>query len=249
MTNYAKKHPYILTSGLFIICLLFLWIQGYRLQPNFAIAKNGSIEAVIPLIDTTIFANNTEVLTTTEENQTIRIPLRAKEHTVIIGRDGYFPWTKTLFVPANTTTEIKPIFVTQNATGQIVTQNDGEYWTLRAQIQNVPLPTAENPLVQDGISLWVEDNTIYTKDTVTEKTTSIITPLEDIRSLHFYKDRTDVVVFASDTGVYALEAVENAAENNANFFPIYKGVSPIFQKTDNSFLYVLDGENLMMVVI
>lgn len=249
MTNYAKKHPYILTSGLITIGLIFLWIQGYRLQPNFSIAKNGSIEAVIPLINTTIFVDNTEVLTTTEENQTVRIPLRAKEHSIIIGRDGYFPWAKTVFVPAATTTKIQPMFVTQNATGQIVTQNDSQYWSLRGQIQNTIVPTRENPLTEGTTSLWVENNTVYTKDLVTEKTISIITPVDTIRGVSFYKDRTDVIVFASDNGVYALEALENAANNNANFFPVYKGVSPIFQKTDPSFLYVLDGENLMMVVI
>ena len=67
--------------------------------------------------------------------------------------------------------------------------------------------------------------------------------------MDFYKDRTDVIIFASDTGVYAMDAVENASEKVTNFFPLYRGIKPVFQKTENTFLYVLDGENLMMVVI
>lgn len=65
-----------------------------------------------------------------------------------------------------------------------------------------------------------------------------------INSSDFYKDRADVAVIAVDNGIYALEITD---DQNPNFQPIYKGSKPEFVKKDNDFLYVKDGNSLMMI--
>lgn len=247
MTNYAKKHPYFLGTLIIGIALIILLVLGFRLQPNLSISKNGTLQATFPYASTTLYIDNEKIDTAGNADETIEKSLSVKTHTVIVSKAGYFPWTKDVTVKANETTVIAPIFITQNATGMLITKNDKDYWSIRNQVQSAKLPTEANPKIQNGVSLWITGNTVYTKENGTVKT--IITPLEAIRSLDFYADRTDVIVFASDTGVYALDAIPDAAKNKANFFPIYKGTSPLFLKTDPSFLNVLDGENLMQVVI
>lgn len=247
MTNYAKKHPYFLSFIIIIILVITLLSAGFRLQPDFRVSKNGNVEIVLPLASTTVYIDTKKITTTVTENETVITSLSVKTHSVIIGRPGYLPWTKDVVIQPNATVTLEPIFVTQNATGQLVTKNDPEYWKLRSDIERSSLPTETNPRVLGKDTLWVSNNTVYMKRGSIQK--AIITPIDAVRSLDFYKDRTDVIIFASDTGVYALDAIENAAENKANFLPIYKGVKPIFLKTDNAFLYVQDGENLISVVI
>ncbi len=247
MTNYAKKHPYFLSLIIISIIVIILLATGFRLQPNLSVSKNGNVEIFLPLASTTVYIDTEKITTTDTENETITKSLSVKTHSVLVGRLGYLPWIKDIVIEPNTTVVLKPIFITANATGQLITKNDPQYWKLRGNVEKAALPTETNPRVQGGVTLWVTGNTVYMKEGGIQKT--IITTIETIRSLDFYKDRTDVIMFASDNGVYALDAIENAAEHKANFLPIYRGTKPVFLKTDNAFLYVQDGENLMMVVI
>lgn len=247
MTNYAKKHPYILTANILAIGVIIMFLLGFRLQPDLRVSKNGNLEVTFPLASTTLFIDNEKVTTTNRESETVTKSLSVKIHSVIVARAGYFPWAKDVAITPGETTIIEPIFVTQMTTGQIITKNDQDYISIRNQVRNTALPTEINPNIKNGVIVWVANNTIYSKENDVVK--KIITPTDPIRSLDFYKDRTDVVVFASDSGVYALEALEDAVGNKANFFPLFKGTQPNFLKTDNSFLYVLDGETLSMVVI
>lgn len=247
MTNYAKKHPYLLGAIIISIVAIVSFAYGYRIQPDLRIAKNGILEITLPLKNTVVYSDDKKLTTTAADNQTVVIPLSVKTHDIIIGREGYFPWMAQAAIQSEEKTTLHPIFVTQNTTGQIITQKDPQYWKIRAEVTNTKLPTEATPKIANGVSVWVKDNTIYLKENDIVK--KIITPKDTVRSLDFYKDRTDVIIFASDAGVYAMDAVENATDKVVNFFPLYKGAKPIFEKTDNSFLYVLDGENLMMVVI
>lgn len=261
MTNYAKKHPYFLTALFIAIAAIIMLALGFRLQPNMTVSKNGTLEVTFPLASTTLYVDNKKVDTAGTAGETIVKSLSVKTHSVIVARAGYLPWTKEVAIRPNETTVIKPIFVTQNATGQIITKNDKDYWTIRNKIQATKLPTVTNSLKgPKEYYLFVENNTIYVAyvkegfsgdeaSAEDARVTKVITPKDPIHSVDFYADRTDVIVFASDSGVYALEVIEDAANNKANFLPIYTGTKPIFLKTDPSFLYVLDGENLLQVVI
>jgi len=247
MTNYAKKHPYLLGAIIVSIAAIVGLALGYRIQPNMRIAKNGTLEITLPLRGTVVYSDDKKLITTVEENETVRISLPVKTHDIIIGREGYFPWMAQATIQPAQTLILTPFFVTQNTTGQIITRTDAQYWNIRSQVINTKIPTEATPKTLRDVSIWITDNTIYLKKD--NQVQEIITPEDTVRSLDFYKDRTDIIVFATDTGVYAMDAVEDALNNVVNFYPIYKGVNPLFQKTDNSFLYVLDGENLMMVVL
>ena len=43
--------------------------------------------------------------------------------------------------------------------------------------------------------------------------------------------------------------IDTEKDGTQNFLPLYKGQSPSFIKTDPNFIYVLDGQALMQVVI
>jgi hypothetical protein len=128
----------------------------------------------------------------------------------------------------------------------IITNKDPEYWKIRNQIEKESLPTENNPRKNGQQLLFLgTDNTIISGN---EKSLiDVLKPVDAVRSLDFYKDRSDYVVFASDVGVYLVEISKDSGTQN--FYPIYKGKNPKFITKDVGSLYILDGENLMAVVI
>lgn len=246
-----NKSKYIKFGAVFLIAVFILLVSifyknGYRIQPNLKIAKNGNIILNIPLKGTTIYKDSKKFITTDIENQEIKIPSSFKTHNIITERAGYFPWQKNVEVGESRDYKINPVFVTVNTTGFIINQNDTEYWNIRYKIINQNLPTKENPLkLSNGDMLFVdEENNIMLSNGTT--TFSVIKPLTKVRSVSFYKKSSENIIFASDVGVYL---IDTSRETPKNFFPIYKGKEPIFITENDNLIYVFDNQNLLSVVI
>ncbi len=69
----------------------------------------------------------------------------------------------------------------------------------------------------------------------------IIIPNKTIKSVTFYKDRNDVILFASDSAIYAIEV---DSEGTQNFQPIYKGDDPYFFEDSEGTLYIKEQNNI-----
>lgn len=223
-----------------------MYAMGYRLKRNLTVGKVGELQLIVELPDTDVYINQSKKITTREENELLSLLFSPKKHSVIVSHDGYFPWKKDFIVPSDGEIKLSPFFVAQNPSGQIITTNDPEYWSIRSKIiRDIP-PSEETPLLSpDGlVEIWVTDNMITARMGSTTK--EIIQPDTVIRNVSFYKNRNDVLVFSTSNGVYAIEVDNNGGQN---FMPIYKGQKPSFIKSDSNFIYVLDMDTLMQVVI
>ncbi|MSU45408.1 MAG: hypothetical protein EXS47_02150 [Candidatus Zambryskibacteria bacterium] len=248
--NWSKgleKGDVLWGIGGIIVILIFLgYVFEYKPENVFLLGKSGTLALELPLVQTNIFIDEEKKLTTTKENENPEFELSAKKHSVIISRDGYYPWTKEVIIPNNGKIKLSPIFITINTSGQIITKNDPEYVKLRRIVIENPLPAKTSPIIsKDGIaSLWMEDNKIIVS--VASSTYNVLQPDTAIRSVHFYKDRADVVIFSTSSAIYAIEVNK---EGKQNFMPIYKGGSPTFYKDNPNFVYVWDNGTLMEVII
>ncbi|OHA93570.1 MAG: hypothetical protein A3H52_00740 [Candidatus Zambryskibacteria bacterium RIFCSPLOWO2_02_FULL_39_26] len=229
-----------------LIVSISLYEMGYRFKGDLTLGKLGQLSMSISLPLTSIFIDQSEKITTTKDNETITLPFSPTKHSVIISHDGYFPWKKDFVIESNKTLNLFPIFVSQNATGEIITKNDPDYLRIRNGLVTVPSPDKLTPLfsVDKSASIWLEDNAVMAK--IGDKIINVIQPDTIVRNLSFYKDRSDVVMFSTLGSVFVIEIDE---KGNQNFMPVYRGQKPLFMKTDSSFIYVLDGEVLMQVVI
>lgn len=254
MDNIAKdnlpvkklKYFWIVVLIIAVILSCVVYFLGYRFKDNFTLGKSGTLTLTIPLPETSIFIDNSQKIVTTKENENVTVSLSPKTHSVIIGRDRYFPWTKDFVVPSKGNVTLSPIFVSQNASGELITQKDPEYWKIRNRIIRDVLPTKNNPILSsDGkTSLWIDDNAILV--TTGSTTTKVIQPDTVIKNVSFYKNRSDAVIFSTANSVYVIETDTSSAQN---FMPIYRGTSPAFIKDSPDFIYILDSENLMQVII
>ena len=157
------------------------------------------------------------------ENQKNGLKIKKGSHSIILSKEGYWPWVTITDISKKQTLNLYPFFVRQNSSGFMITKEDPEYYDILNRF-------------------WTKTHIDWEKD---EYTPAIIAELEsEIRASDFYKNRQDVILIAVENGIYALEI---NSSSTPNFQPIYKGTEPTFVKKDNNSIYVKDGEILMEV--
>jgi hypothetical protein len=253
MDNNAKrKNKAIAIAGTVLLLALLgavLYGMGYRVTKNLSFGKVGTVQMTIPASGTSVFADTSQKVVTTSDDELVSFTFSPTTHTVIVSREGYFPWKKDIDVPKGGTVALEPLFVSKNATGEIITTKDPQYFDIRHSVETHSLPTKEKPLAsKDGKKLlWIEDNTILVADAdATNSAKIVIQPDTIVKNAAFYEDRDDVVLFSSSSAVYAIDADKTGGQN---FVPVYAGESPDFISGGEGFIYVLDGSNLMEVII
>ncbi len=158
-----------------------------------------------------------------EKNFDEKIKLTSGTHSIILSKNGFWPWVKEIEMNRKQEKEIRPFFIPQNTNGFIIYENDPEY--------------------EEILSLF--NRKTYIDWEKNEFTPEIISDFEsEIRASDFYKDRENVIIIAVQTGIYVLEI---NSDTTPNFQPIYKGAEPTFIKKDNTSIYVRDGKMLMEV--
>ncbi len=222
------------------------YIKGYRLTSGVSLGKVGYLSMNIPLPQTSIFIDQSKKIITTKDNEEVRIPFSPKEHSVIISKEGYYPWKKDFNIPSSEEIKLIPLFISVNASGQIITKIDPEYTKLRNTIITSPVPTFEKPVISadKSVKIWVADNGIVAE--INKEIVHVVDSDTSIRNISFYKDRNDAVMFSTSNAVYVIE-IDRFGQQN--FLPIYKGQKPSFIATNPGFIYVLDGENLLQILI
>lgn len=246
--NFAYKKS--LYAFVFIVLVLFVGIffysKGYRVTKRLTFGKIGTVKIIIPEKGTSLFIDQSKKIVTSRDLEEVAVSFSPTKHSIIVSNEKYYPWKKDFNVKSGETISFSPIFVNINPTGQIITKQDPEYIKIRNQILLDPLPTEKNPRISkdEKTRLWLEDNGIVAS--MGSTTTKVIQADTIIRNLNFYKERNDAVIFSTDVGIYVVEVTN---EEEKNFMPVYKGQSPAFVITDNNFIYVLDSEILMQVVI
>ena len=118
------------TGILIILVFIIGYNRDYRFRNNFTIGKVGTLTVTLPLPDTFVYVDETEKAKTTKENETVVIKLSPRTHSVITSHIGYYPWTKQITIPSDENIILSPIFVSVNASGMIITNNDSDYWKI-----------------------------------------------------------------------------------------------------------------------
>jgi len=118
--------------------------------------------------------------------------------------------------------------------------------------QNVPNRKISN----DGsTALYIDSNTIYLawiseseppphyfcEENPCKPILPVIVTNSPIKSVDFFKDRRDLIIFTSGGVIYAIEADH---EGTQNFQPLYKGDDPYFLVDNSGTLFIKDGGSL-----
>jgi len=206
-----EKAPIVIINILVLILIGMFWFS-YNENQKGLLQINSLDQTLVFYID------NTKEESKNDINPEFKI--KKGDHTIIVYKEGSWPWTKEIKITEQKTTQINPFFIPQNTSGFIIEKADSDYWKILARFE------------QNLIS-----NEAYNK----------IPNLEiknQITAIDFYKNRKDVILMALAEGIYAL-GIDYEIEQNLQ--PIYKGTNPLFIKKDNNSIYILDNNNLMEV--
>ena len=226
---------------------------------GFNLVKGGSILLPEPDENIKIFLDNKEVGIEELENVAPGV------HSIILATDTLWPWKKDVLVVSSETSEIFPFLISKGVSGEIISQQDPEYGAIRASVLGETLPTTASPLLSDSslVEVWSDQNNIFARwngapdsipsyfcndDNECSSLVKILESESDVRNVDFYKSRDDVILVASQNGIFAIELDKRGATQN--FQPVYKGTaSPRFTIVDENGIYVLDGPLLFLVSI
>lgn len=266
----------------FLVALVALsfYAFGFRLTGNFEPVKVGSIEVLSNENEIQIFFDNREKKVTFQ-NGAYRIEKVAPGfHSVLISKEGFWPWVKTVAVAADTNRvlsafifkmdglETKPIpagGVLYKEALKNVAQNkvpEVRLWSKTFNTEDSFVAWLDESVPDRKFSkdkstvLFTENNTIYVGwvsevEPVThyfceENPCKLKMPVtvseEPIKSIDFYKERRDVIIFAAGESIYAIEVDR---EGTQNFQPLYKGVDPYFYQSLDGALYIKDGSSVL----
>lgn len=256
-----QKNKKIILLVIFILIFAsYVGLKKSRFHVDgISLVKGGSITLSPIEVTTKIFLDNKKVSMEDLEN------VRPGLHTIILAEDSLWPWKKDVVVVSNEASELFPFLVSKSVSGEIITQSDGDYGRLRTLILNEQLPTTASPILSGSslVEVWSDQNNIFARwnggddvipaffcnnDGDCSSLVNVIESESEVRNIDFFKGRDDVLLIASQNGVFVIEIDKRGSTQN--FQPVYKGTaSPRFSVDSESSIYVLDGALLFLVSI
>lgn len=261
MNEKYRKIAYIVIPLLVIILLLgVLYQNGYRITPNFKIVKTGTLKLNISLDNPVVFISNEEQETKTALDGSYLVEkITPGAVSVIVSKEGYWPWTKDVIIDEERITELDTFLVPRNPIKRIIQKNTEEFRNISRELAIPRNPSTANKLVSESgnVSVWVEGKTIKAEwrgngnapyyfcevlisstNKECPKTTDVITLLETPTNIFFKQGSDNILIFTRGASVYAVEIHHYGLQN---FQPIYTGIKPVIRYV-NKTLYIKDGE-------
>jgi hypothetical protein len=207
-----------------IIMFIALFV-GYGL---WTMAHTGTLVVNSPTYGSQVFVDQHLAGTLKEAPDNLRLSEQTGKHSVIVSKEGYWPWAQDIEIKKNETTELHPFVVPQKvATDRVVrlafsngvTGIDPDYAKIAALFENLTVRDEIKPLAET-------------------------TRIQNVSYADYAPGRTDVLLVATNDGVYAV-GVEKS--EHPNFQPVYKGENPLFVKASDNTLYIKDGDAIFHV--
>jgi hypothetical protein len=256
---------------LLAVTVVLFYTTGYRWNSKLHLYKTGGLYVSSPLSGSQIFINNKlEKETNILQGGLFLQSLKPGAYSVLIAKDGYWPWLKNLKVKEQFVTEARAMLIPKEPKGAVLLRENYSPLELSKYDEILTaLKTLENKK-QDQYSqlssnkkqklwwninenkLWLEwlgeKNSLpyyFCDDSGCGEKMLVLDSKFPVRNVEFYPKRKDIVIVAVQNGVYAIEI---DGRGGRLLQPIYKGKNPIFitYKNDNS-IYILEEDNLIEI--
>lgn len=235
--------------GMFALAvpITLLYTAGYRIGPDLHLYKTGGLYISSPLSGSKIFINNKEEKETNIlQNGLFAQSLRPGKYSIIVAKDGYWPWAKTLQVKAELVTESKAMLIPKNPEGKIVLKENytpveiTKYDEILQELKklNTPLKTTgKNAATTEQIK------TRYTRVTSNEKQELFLNDKENKIEISWKGNKESLpYYFCDDSGCHEKITIFQSKYKirNADFHPIRKDII-IIAIQEGIFALEIDG--------
>lgn len=262
MTLMRRRIILIISILAFLVAvpLVLLYTSGYRLDSGFRLIKTGGLYVSSPVSGSQIFINNelkkeTNIL----QSGLFLQNLKPGKYSVLIAKEGYWPWLKELEVKEQFVTEARALILPKETKGEVIKSSEHqEIVSLINEIKALSATTTEiirlaNHNRQklwwlpEENKVWVEwiDSASSRPYYLNEDKNLILDSISPVRNADFFPGRRDVIIIAVQNGVFALEI---DGKGGRILQPIYKGKEPFFTIYKNeSSIYILDEKTLIKI--
>lgn len=269
MTIRTRRAVLILCVLLFLISLpsVLFYTLGYRLGTDLLLYKTGGLYVSSPVTGSKIFVNNKQKKETNIFQSGLFLQsLKPGQYSVLVAKDGYWPWQKNLTIKEQFVTEARAFLLPKDPKGKVILREN--YSPLEVSKYNEILASLKATTTEytrftsnQKEKLWwdPQKNEVWVRwlgekqflpyffcdDLVCQEEKLILHSVFSIRNVDFYPKRRDVILVAVQNGIYALEI---DGRGGRMLQPIYKGKDPIFITYKNeSLIYILDEDNLIEI--
>lgn len=125
MTLKKRRVLLLISVVIFIIAapVINLYLSGYRLTSDFKLTKTGGIYVHSPKSGAKVFLNNEfQEETGLIQSGVFMQNLKPGNYTVLVAKDGFWPWQKTIDVRGEHVSEIRAILISKEPEGKVLTK-------------------------------------------------------------------------------------------------------------------------------
>lgn len=238
--------------ALLCIVALVVVIRG-RPYNSLPVDQNGGSVTIFTLhADSQVVADNLSLHDTFSNKESFTFyKLTPTAHQFAVTKNNYWPWAKTITVELQSSTTLNSFSILMKPTRDDISDKSDLYKSYKKEMNShqLPIPTSILRSFDGSMAVWADQNIIFAewlgesskipyyfcKEKICSSRIVVLSSLYNIRSLEFLPGYNDVVVFANDTSINAIELNRDDIQN---FQPIYQADMPKF---------VLDGDNGMIV--
>jgi hypothetical protein len=181
---------------LVIAAVVLLYSQGYSLDRNFNFSQKGGLYISAQMPNSDIFVNNKKKKATGMLNSGLFLSnLKTGKYSILVAKENFWPWAKTLEVKKGFVTEARAIMVPQNPSGEILFK--GKFSNIWSSPHHELLVLKEQKNSIYHLTFYMpKKNTFLTADSAfTENLLSFKGNISD------FVWENDYVVFKSDKGL------------------------------------------------
>lgn len=243
---------------------VLFYATGWRITPGFKIERTGGLFIAVPESGSRVYLNNEFRAETGFFSSGVLLQnLTPHHYSVLVAKDGFWPWTKTLPVKGSEVVEARALMIPHTVSAEPVNAKSADYKTALAAINALKrsirtatsTATARFGLAQDERGRaqtwfdaegrvwieWLSDSPLPFYLDAPKK--PVFQSRSAIHGISFLPGRNDIVTLATENGVFALEIDGRGTQN---FQPIYKGADPYFARIGDA-LYILDSNTLARI--
>ncbi len=262
--NTSAFRKILISLGLLVVVigtpLLVAYTMGFRIDKSLTISRGSAITLQNLESNLQIYLDGRPAKTTASSTEERLRFLPAGEHEVLVAKEGHWPWMKKVSLQGGQLASLAPFSVPVSLPVDDFFPAHPMYPTVSERFKSIQPPNEESPRISisDKVSLYVSGTDIYAMLRDTENPPAAFCKPECVTRLKvfsgrspitqadFFKGRDDVILFAMDDGIYAIEL---DTEDRQNFQPIFKGTHPNFIVNSATSLYIQDDNRYGEIVL
>jgi len=165
---------------------ILLYTDGYRIGDDFKITKTGGLYISSPLPGSDIFLDNKKIKQTNIIQGGVFVQnLSPDSYSVLVAKEGFWPWAKTLDVKEQFVTEARAFLLPENPTGEVILK--GVFSSIWASPFNNILLLEEKKTNSKRITFYLPKEKLFLTDS-SSLTTQLLSFKNDLGDMFWQKD-------------------------------------------------------------